>query len=84
MPRRPRPAPSYEHIGVRAPYSEGYVLCYNGVNAWDTGTSSSGFGTPTTSSNAIVRRTSDNRVQLTQTFQLFTGSPTTFVVCKCP
>lgn len=67
----------YEHIGVGA-FSEGYVLCYTGLagSAYDTGDSASGFAAPTTTSTQVIRRTVDNRVQLTQSFQLTPGSAT--------
>lgn len=67
----------YEHIGVGA-FSEGYVLCYTGLagSAYDTGDSSSGFGAPTTTASQVLRKTLDNKVQLTQSFQLTPGSST--------
>lgn len=62
----------YDHI-IAGARSEGYVLCYNGLRVWDTGTSQSGFA-PSTSSNStltgitIKRKTTDGVLELTQVF----------------
>lgn len=72
----------YEHIGVGA-LSEGYIACYNAVNAYDTGASGSGFGTPVPTAQDIKRTTTDGKLLLTQSFQFIAGSetaPSTFVV----
>lgn len=61
-----------EHIGVGI-LSEGYVLCYAGNNAFDVGSSESGFGAasisqPSPTKTIVTRNTSDGRLQLRQTF----------------
>lgn len=59
----------YDHVGV-GNLSEGYVLCYNGRRAWDTGSSESGFGQAQAScsgnSCTITRTTSDGWLRLRQ------------------
>lgn len=59
----------YDHVGV-GNLSEGYVLCYNGRRAWDTGESESGFGPSTASCSGnrctITRNTSDGWLRLRQ------------------
>lgn len=58
----------YDHIGVGA-LSEGYVLCYGAVNAYDTGSAESGFGPSSTSCGAtctVTRSTSDGKLRLRQ------------------
>jgi hypothetical protein len=67
----------YEHIGVGT-VGEGYVLCYSGLSgsAYDLGDLASGFAAPTTTSNAVTRRTSDNRIELTQSYAFTVGSNT--------
>jgi hypothetical protein len=62
----------YDHIGPGA-LSEGYVLCYTkaatgAVNAYDTGSFSSGFATPVVGTNQITRNTTDGQFQLIQKF----------------
>ncbi|MEP6796688.1 MAG: hypothetical protein ABI890_01010 [Lapillicoccus sp.] len=69
------PTAQYEHIGVGA-VGEGYVLCYSGLSgsAFDLGQSQSGFAAPTTSGTQVKRKTSDGRMQLTQSFTFSPGS----------
>lgn len=58
----------YDHIGV-GEFSEGYVLCYGAVNAYDTGSAKSGFGPSSTSCGTtctVTRNTSDGKLQLKQ------------------
>ncbi len=58
----------FDHIGVGS-LSEGYVLCYGAVNAYDTGSSEFGFGAETKSCGAtctITRNTADGKLQLKQ------------------
>ncbi|HEY9824196.1 MAG TPA: hypothetical protein V6D19_02025 [Stenomitos sp.] len=62
----------YEHLDSGA-RSEGYVLCYNASNVWDTGSSVSGFRTPSisgisTTGATVTRRTTDNLIELKQVF----------------
>ena len=59
----------YDHVGV-GNLSEGYVLCYSGRRAWDTGESESGFGPSVASCSGnrctVTRNTSDGWFRLRQ------------------
>lgn len=59
----------YDHVGV-GELSEGYVLCYSGRRAWDTGQSESGFGPSVANCSGntctITRTTSDGWLRLRQ------------------
>jgi hypothetical protein len=60
----------YDHVGV-GELSEGYVLCYSGLIAYDTGSSQVGFGPPTASCSSgtsctVTRTTTDGRMRLRQ------------------
>lgn len=59
----------YDHVGV-GNLSEGYVLCYSGRQAWDTGESESGFGPSVASCSGntctVTRNTSDGWFRLRQ------------------
>jgi hypothetical protein len=59
----------YDHVGV-GELSEGYVLCYSGRHAWDTGQSESGFGPSVANCSGntctITRTTSDGWLRLRQ------------------
>jgi hypothetical protein len=56
-----------EHINV-GQVGEGYVLCYNAVNAYDIGLAETGFAASTTGSNNVLRNTSDGVLSLNQVF----------------
>lgn len=59
----------YDHVGV-GELSEGYVLCYGGRRAWDTGQSESGFGPSVANCSGntctVTRTTSDGWMRLRQ------------------
>ena len=59
----------FDHIGV-GDLSEGYVLCYGAVNAYDTGRASSASRAPSVASCGatctVTRNTSDGKLQLKQ------------------
>ena len=59
----------YDHVGV-GNLSEGYILCYSGRQAWDTGESESGFGPSVANCSGntctITRNTSDGWFRLRQ------------------
>lgn len=63
------PGQQYEHLGVGA-FSEGYVLCYAGQNAYDVVNRASGFGSASISGFTVTRSTADNVLKLTQGFAL--------------
>ncbi len=73
----------YEHLGIGS-FSEGYVLCYGAKNAFDTGASQTGFGTPTASCSGskctITRNTSDGLLQLKQVITKNASSDRSFGV----
>jgi hypothetical protein len=66
----------YDHVGVGA-ISEGYVLCYNGINTYDTGSAQFGWGpaTRTCSGDTCTfnRTTSDGLMRLRQIFKKTTN-----------
>jgi hypothetical protein len=75
----------YEHVGVGA-FSEGYVLCYTNpssgrnVDAFDTGSSESGFGASTTTLSpvTVTRTTSDGVLRLKQTISFDAATNSVF------
>lgn len=61
----------YDHVG-NGQLSEGYVLCYNGINTYDTGSAQFGWGPATSTCSGDTctfnRTTSDGRMRLRQIF----------------
>jgi hypothetical protein len=66
----PTSSPDFEHIN-NGGLSEGYILCYGGIDAYDTGMSEFGFKPsnvitfPSANKMKLVRNTSDLAMQLT-------------------